>query len=222
MFAIAVTPGSERRMTTSYSSGFVPTYVPAPTEETQGKKIKRLIVPGYVFVLEKMRGAERVLDAEWKIIEALATPGINTIDQNARVVSGPLVGLDEVVARVEGNRASIHASILGKWRWYEIEVLRTVTEPADTTTEGKIDTRADDSGDASVVESKKMDQEDTKMAEKKTYTEEELNAAIEKAKEVGIHAAAKESGIPWQTIMGAARKAGVEIEPKKTNKKIIN
>ena len=52
MFAIAVNTGSERRMAKAYSSGFVPTYVPAPTEETRGKKIKKLIVPGYVFIQE--------------------------------------------------------------------------------------------------------------------------------------------------------------------------
>lgn len=220
MFAIKTDPGSERRMAKIYTNGFLPSYSPAPTEETKGKKIKKLIVPGYVFVLEKIRGAERVMDEEWRIIEALSDSNISTIDQDGQVVAGPLMGLNEIVAKVEGCRASVHTCLLGKWRWYEIEVLRTISGPADTpyaAAEEEADGGAEGSAPGSAAESKK--QEGKKVAEKKTYTDEELKAAVENAKAVGIHAAAKSTGIPWQTILGAARKAGVEIEPKKTNKK---
>ena len=50
---------------------------------------------------------------------------------------------------------------------------------------------------------------------KTTYTEEQINQAIERAKEIGIHAAGQELGIPWQAVQGFCKKAGVMDEASK-------
>ncbi len=46
------------------------------------------------------------------------------------------------------------------------------------------------------------------MEKKKELTDEEKIEAIEKAKEIGIHAAAKKIGIPWQTLAKWYKDAG--------------
>ena len=66
-------------------------------------------------------------------------------------------------------------------------------------------------GKENMVELKQTKGEGKTMA---TYTEEQINQAIERAKEIGVHAAARELSLPWQAVMSAAKKAGVEIAPK--------
>ena len=48
------------------------------------------------------------------------------------------------------------------------------------------------------------------MAPKKIYTEEQKAEALRLVPELGIHGAAKEVGIPWQTVTGWAAAAGVK------------
>ncbi len=185
MYAVKVEEGRERILVRHYTNGFIPSYTPAVS------KAKKPIVPGYIFTLRTIKGAERVADAEWHIIDALSDKNLSTINEEGRVTDGPLMGHEEIVAEVKGNRASIHACLLGKWRWYEIEVLRTLS------TEPPIEENAEE------------------KKEEKKEGESTMEEAINRAKEIGIHAAAKEFGIPWQKLSREAKKAGVEITPKK-------
>ena len=60
------------------------------------------------------------------------------------------------------------------------------------------------------------------MDKKKELTDEEKKVAIERAKEIGIHAAAKEIGMPWQSLAKLYKDAGnppIKDTYKKTPKK---
>ena len=124
MFCIKVPVGKERSLVRQYSSGFLPTYVPAIASVPSKipGKVKKLIVPGYVFVLNMVRGAEKVEDWEWQLIEALSSTQPTTVNKRAKVIDGPLVGLDEYIAVVENGRAMIKARLLGEYRSYWINV----------------------------------------------------------------------------------------------------
>ena len=99
--------------------------------------------------------------------------------------------------------------LLGMTREYWLAVrFKSAEEKADKAE------KADDEKAADVVELKEKQQEGKKMA-KTTYTEEQINQAIERAKEIGIHAAGQELGIPWQAVQGFCKKAGVMDEASK-------
>ena len=71
--------------------------------------------------------------------------------------------------------------LLGMTREYWLAVrFKSAEEKADKAE------KADDGKAADVVELKEKQQEGKKMA-KTTYTEEQINQAIERAKEIGIH-----------------------------------
>jgi len=61
--------------------------------------------------------------------------------------------------------------------------------------------------------------EKKKMA-KVVYTDEQKAAALEKVPELGIHGAAKEVGIPWQTVTKWAAEAGLSDARKKAGKAV--
>ena len=100
---------------------------------------------------------------------------------------GPLKDLLILQVNPSLKSVCIRAKLLGVTRDYWLAVrFKSAEEKAE---------KADDEKAADVVELKEKQQEGKKMA-KTTYTEEQINQAIERAKEIGIHAAGQELGIP--------------------------
>ena len=127
-------------------------------------------------------GAEKVPEAEWKVIEAISDSHQSTLDmKNQKIIDGPLKGL--LILRINPALKSvcIRAKLLGVTRDYWLAVrFKSAEEKADKAE------KADDEKAADVVELKESKGESKKMA-KTTYTEEQINQAIERAKEIGIH-----------------------------------
>lgn len=218
MYALKIENGKERIRVRSYASAFIPSYTSA-AEESMGKRL--FVVPGYIFLPKMISGAEKVPAAEWNVIEALSDSHPSTFNTKTKqITDGPLSGL--LILRVNPALKSvcIRAKLLGVTRDYWLAV--RFSTPTDIEKAGREEKKPGGDGDgkaANVVELKDSNAGEVKKMAKATYTEEEINAAIELAKEIGIHKAAKELGLPWQAVMSAAKKAGVEITPKVSKKK---
>ena len=216
----AIKSNKERIDVRKYASAFIPSYTSA-AEESIGKKL--FVVPGYIFLPKMISGAEKVPPTEWNVIEALSDSHPSTFNTKTKqITDGPLSGL--LILRVNPSLKSvcIRAKLLGVTRDYWLAVRFSTPTPNDPEKVGQDAEKVGGDGDgkaANVVELKDSNAGEAKKMAKATYTEEEINAAIELAKEIGIHKAAKELGLPWQAVMSAAKKAGVEIEPKVSKKK---
>lgn len=173
MYAVKTEPGKERIRVRSIGSGFLPSYTPAEHPPGTGR---RLIVPGYIFTLVKTAGALQVPADEWEIIEALSNPRRSTIGPNGKILSGPLSGLDNLILRTnkESGTLLLRANLLGETNEYQIRCEISEKEP-------------DSKGE-------------TKMTEKPIYTQEQIQAALKKADEVGVRQAGEELSISWQQI----------------------
>ncbi len=204
MYSLKVIEGTERIEVRKWGSAFVPTYIPAPSEAEPGN-VRKLVVPGYIFTLQMVRLANPVPPEEWQIIEALSDSHPTVVDDDGQIISGPLMGLEDIIVRIEGDAAEIRVNLLGKGRSYrirvqhpspEVESAPEAPQPAGNTTEG---------------------QEDTEME----YTQERIDMILADAEANGIHAAAKAADIPWQTILSWARKTGRQITPKQVKKSAV-
>lgn len=212
MYCIKVEEGRERISVRKYASAFIPSYTSAQ-ESAMGKRL--FVVPGYIFLMKRGGSAEKVPDADWKVIEALADPRLSTLDVSSQqIVDGPLKGL--LILRINPALKSvcIRAKLLGETRDYWLAVRFGTAAADDRETAAEMNQQNQNQQNKQSRQSKTA--EENNMA--KAYTEEQLQGAIERAKEIGIHAAGKEVHIPWQAIMAAAKKAGVEIVPKQLNK----
>ena len=69
MYAVKVEFGKERIRVRHYRDGFLPYYISC-AESDVGKR--KLVVPGYVFTMTKVNGAEKVPDPDWAVIEAIS------------------------------------------------------------------------------------------------------------------------------------------------------
>ena len=233
MYAIQVPAGRERIAVRKYSNGFIPSYISAD-EASMGKRL--LVVPGYVFTMKNVVGAKKVPDNDWAVIEAISSPQPSTLDvKTGKLVSGPLKDLLILQINPALKSVLIRARLLDITRDYWLPVRFAIQEDGKTKADQADETAGDANGqdakassgqDEETVAEKKhqnrkkiKDREDKEMLKKAaTYTEEQLQSAVEKAKEIGIHAAGREAGIPWQAVMSAAKKAGISIEPKQVNK----
>ncbi len=234
MYAVKIESGKERIRVRSYNNGFLPSYVSA-AEESMGKRM--YVVPGYVFTMTRVGGAEKIPDSDWKIIEAISDKNPSTLDVNTgKIIDGPLKDL--LILRVNPalKAVLIRARLLGVTRDYWLAVrFRDGSQEEDpipdsdsATTGAKTDTQKKKTKNNINKSTKKSIKKETKKntteggkmgKDQKTYTDEQIQAAVERAKEIGIHAAGREAGMPWQVVMAAARKAGVEITPKQVNRK---
>ena len=204
----AIKSNKERIDVRHYSSAFIPSYTSA-AEDSMGKRL--YVVPGYIFLMTKAPGAEKVPETDWKVIEAISDSHPSTLDVKAKkIIDGPLKDL--LILRVNPSLKSvcIRAKLLGVTRDYWLAVrFKSAEEKADKAE------KADDEKAADVVKSKGRKAGEGKKMAKTTYTEEQINQAIERAKEIGIHAAGQELGIPWQSVQGFCKKAGVMDEASK-------
>ena len=210
MYCVKVTPGKERASIRSYPSGFLPSYKPAfivsdsPVDRTSrvnDKGVKRLVVPGYVFMLKSDRRSEAVNDAEWMIIDAISDTHPSVLDpETGKVVDGPLTAVNDFITRVDGDCIQISATLLGIGRKYQIRVKL------------KSDESQEEADQITGTEVQPVE-------EKREYTKEEHDKMLARAAEVGVHAAAKEYGIPWQTLASMKRKADKEASEQPSEKK---
>lgn len=191
MYAVRTEPGKERIRVRSISSGFLPSYSPAPAGG--GRPVRRFVVPGVVFTLVKTRGAEKVPEEEWQVIEALSDPKPSAADEAGNLLSGPLKAIAGAVS-VDPVRkvAVVRASLLGEERRYEVAV--EIAQP-----------------DGNMVESEAGKTtgktEEPAMAKKSAYTGEQKAAMVARAEEIGVRAAAKEYGVAWQVVAQFRRRA---------------
>ena len=189
MYAVKVEQGRERPEVRKISTGFLPSYR-VYTGSAEEKSVRWLVVPGYVFSLSMTRNAQLVPNEEWEIIDKISSSAISTLDKDGKIVSGPLKGLDRYVTKTGKDYVQFCVNLLGEARTYRLPC--RIAEETEEAAEAK--------------ESK------AKMANaasgKKELSEEQIAAALERAEKVGIHAAAVEFGIAWQTLAKFRRRAG--------------
>lgn len=178
-----------------------------------GKRL--LVVPGYVFSMKNEWGAEKVPDAEWKVIEAISDSHTSTLDvKEKKITDGPLKGL--LILRINPSLRSvcIRAKLLGVTRDYWLAV-RFASSTSSPSTEEKKDDAEEKKDDAEekVAEQARpvVELENSKAEEgkKMDYTQEQIDEILKRAEEVGIHQSACEYSVPWQKVQGWAKKAGV-------------
>ena len=95
MYCIRVKVGQERLLVGMYSSAFIPSYISAEAHPYKGER--KLVVPGYIFTIQKESKAILVPEEEWRIIEALSDTQPSFVDDMGKILSGPLLGLDDLV-----------------------------------------------------------------------------------------------------------------------------
>jgi len=187
MYAVKVEQGRERPEVRKISTGFLPSYRVYTGDE---RSVRWLVVPGYVFSLSMTRNAQLVPNEEWEIIDKLSASAISTLDKSGKILSGPLKGLDRYVTKTGKDYVQFCVNLLGEARTYRLPC--RIAEETEEAAEAK--------------ESK------AKMADaasgKKELSEEQIAAALKRAEKVGIHAAAGEFGIAWQTLAKFRRRAG--------------
>ena len=188
MYCIKVEPGRERIRVRHFRNGFLPSYTPA---DASGKNEgKRFIVPGYVFMMQWALGTEKVPDEEWAVIEAVSDPRLSVADpSDGKILEGPLKRIEKKVTAVKGNRALVEAVIFGKKRKYWLKI--------QTAGEGEPEPAGEENNR----------EEKTVKKTKTAYTDEQRAEMLARAEEVGVQAAAKEFGVPWQVIAQFRRRA---------------
>jgi len=201
MYCIKVPEGQERKELRKYSGAFLPSYLSVDSNSTStygSRGIRRFIVPGYIFSINQEGKAVTVPEKEWQVIEALSDSRPSFINEDGKIVFGPLACLNNLIKSTEDNRIQIRASLLGEERTYWIQV-RDAGEEKESTTENK--------------------QPDTKTGKKETakmeYTKEQIRQILIDAEINGIHAAAGTAGVPWQTVLRWARERNMNIPSRK-------
>ena len=193
MYAVKVVQGWERAEVRHISSGFLPTY--RVKTDSADRSVRRLVVPGYVFTLVRVRNAVQVPDGEWEVIDRLSDSADSAMDQDGKFVSGPLVGLEQYVIWRGPDFVELSVNLLGETRRYRL--------PCQV---------AEGTG-----ELKKNGEDVSGMAKEKTvYTDEQKAAMIARADEIGVKAAAEEYGVPWQVVAQAKRWAAEKSGSEKT------
>ena len=186
MYAVKVEPDRERPEVRRISTGFLPTYR-VYTGSAEEKSVRSLVVSGYVFSLSITRNAEPVPNKEWEIIDKLSASAISTLDKSGKILSGPLTGLDRYVTKTGKDYVQFCVNLIGEARTYQLPC-RIAEKPEET--------KENEGGAPDMA------------GENKELTEERIAAMLERAEKVGIHAAAGEFGIAWQTLAKFRRRAG--------------
>ena len=184
MYAVKVEQGRERPEVRKISTGFLPSYRVYTGDE---RSVRWLVVPGYVFSLSMTRNAQLVPNEDWEIIDKLSASAISTLDKSGKIVSGPLKGLDPYVTKTGKDHVQLCVNLFGEARTYRLPC-RIAEEPGAT---------GENKGGAPNM-----------AVENKELTEERIAAMLERAEKVGIHAAAGEFGIAWQTLAKFRRRNG--------------
>ena len=140
MYCIKVPEGQERQELRKYSSAFLPSYDSVDSNITSiygSRGIRRYVVPGYIFSINKEGKAVIVPEKEWQIIDALSDPHPSFINEEGKIISGPLVVLNDLIKSTEDNKIQIQASLLGITRTYWIRVQSAEEEIKESLPEEK-------------------------------------------------------------------------------------
>jgi len=201
MYCIKVPVGQERKELRKYSGAFLPSYLSVDSNSTSiygSRGIRRYIVPGYIFSINQEGKAVTVPEKEWQVIEALSDSRPSFINEDGKIVFGPLACLNDLIKSTEENRVQIQASLLGEERTYWIQVRRAgeEKEPLPESKEPAMET----------------DKKDTSKME---FTQEQIRQVLIDAEINGIHAAARSAGVPWQTVLRWDRERNLNIPSRK-------
>lgn len=200
MYCIKVPEGQERQELRKYSGAFLPSYLSVDSNSTSiygSRGVRRFVVPGYIFSINKDHKAVTVPEKEWKIIEALSDSRPSFINEEDKIVFGPLACLNDRIKSKEGDRIQIQANLLGLTRTYWIQVRRAgEEEPLPESKEPAMET----------------DKKDTSKME---FTQKQIRQVLIDAEINGIHAAARSTGVPWQTVLRWARERNLNIPSRK-------
>ena len=222
MYCIKVEPGRERVRVRDFSYGFLPSYMPV---DDAGKNLgKRLVVPGYVFLMQRVQRSEEVPDEEWKVIEAVSDPRPSVLDASTGMITeGPLKEIREKVAAVEEKRIRIRAVLFGEERLFWLPV-RTAdeAEPAgESAAAEKTAVQQNEQETPAENGPQRMEETDrenpgadsgdrekhTAKKPKNVFSDGQKAEMLARAEEVGVQTAAKEYGVPWQMIAQIKRRA---------------
>ena len=144
--------------------------------------IRALVAPGYVFTLVRTRNAVEVPAGEWEIIEKISDSRPSAMNGEGKIVSGPLMGLEPYVVQAGHGYVQLRVELLGSTRTYLLPCGMAEENGQPGTEPGKMPA-------------------------------EDRNAAmLKRAEQVGVHAAAKEFGIAWQTLAKIRRRALEETD----------
>lgn len=207
MFCVKVQPGRERIHVRKYTNGFLPSYFSAEDtfDESAKNGIKRLVVPGYVFMLQTALGAIMVPAEEWKVIEAVSDSHASVLDpETGKITEGPLKEIEGFIVRTEKDRVLIRTQILGETRSYWIRV-KTAEDEAEEQKPDEADAGKQEQGDAPAAQPEGSKPADGKG--KRAFTEEQKAEMLAEAEEIGVRATAEAYGVPWQTIAQIKRRA---------------
>jgi len=146
MYCIKVPEDQERSELFKYSGAFLPSYDSVDSRSTAmygSRGVRRFVVPGYIFSINKEGRAVAVPEKEWQIIEALSDPHPSFINEEGKIIYGPLAGLNDLIKSTEDYKVQIQASLLGATRTYWIRV-RSAEEKTESVPENKpIQTKSD-------------------------------------------------------------------------------
>ena len=206
MYAVKVEQGRERFEVRRISSGFLPSYR-VYSGSSDGASVRWPVIPGYVFSLVMVKNAIIVSEEEWEIIDRLSDSRPSIIDEEGKIVSGPLAGLSHLVVKSGRNFVQIQANLLGEERTYHL-----LCETAEKTEKKK--------------ESKGSAKTENAKAES---SDEKTEAMLKRVEEIGVHAAAREFSIAWQTLARIKRQAAgtagterkVEVKEKPDRQKSV-
>ena len=214
MYCVNVGEGKERARVRDYNSGFLPSYKPAfllPPDSLKSREprpndkgVKRFVIPGYVFLFQYAPRAALVPENEWKVIEAISDTHLSTLDpETGQMIDGPLKEVNHLITQVNGDSIRLTVNLLGMQRQYWLRVSLASSADTENTTEIKTE-------------------EDQTMKQKTEYSREQITAMLERAEKIGIHAAAEEYGIAWQTLTRMKRKmekGDLSAETEKSSEK---
>ncbi len=207
MYCIKVPEGQERKELIKYSGAFLPSYISVDSDSTSiygSRGIRRFIVPGYIFSIHKEGKAVTVPEKEWKIIEALSDSRPSFINEEDKIVFGPLACLNDLIKSKEGDRIQIQANLLEQDHIYWIRVRKAAEEAVPPKAEEPAPQAPD-------TEEKPAPAAQEAGVKKKVNPQDQKEQILADAEKFGIHAAAKSAGIPWQTVLRWAREAGRQI-----------
>ena len=212
MYCIRVQEGRERIQVRYYQNGFLPCYRPvSPSGRAEGK---RLVIPGYIFMLKPAPRAEKVPDTEWKVIEAVSDPRVSVMDFEAGVITeGPLKAVGEYIAAASPKRVKVSAQLFGEKREFWLAIRDEKEVQAEREAESAEQNGMNGGEEDPEIRTGKKEEKAVAAAKKTEYTEEQKAKMLARAEEVGVHAAAAEFSIPWQTLAQIRRKAGKAEKP---------
>ena len=211
MYSVKVQEGRERAALNRISGAFLPTYIRAASSSHQTKE---LLLPGYVFTMDKTDHGEKISDEDYHIISILASKELSIVNRAGKVLAGPLKEIEKYIVYADWDFVLIKVRLLDKLREYYVRVLPPekagmsrslkASDAPDQPSEPPVPPSAPDEAQDAAQETAKKQQkikEKTQMPEKNTtFTNEQIRSALELEARIGNRDAAAQLHIPWQLL----------------------